>query len=41
VRALPRTQQGADLNALLMRTVMLQLIFGAMLTIGTLVAAWL
>jgi 1,4-dihydroxy-2-naphthoate octaprenyltransferase len=41
VRALPRTQQGADLNALLMRTVMLQLIFGAMLTIGTLVAAWI
>ena len=41
VRALPRTQQGADLNALLMRTVMLQLIFGAMLTISTLVAAWL
>jgi len=41
VRALPRTPAGLEFNGLLMRTVMLQLIFGAMLTIGTLLAAWL
>jgi len=32
---------GLAFNGLLMRTVMLQLIYGAMLTIGTLLAAWL
>lgn len=41
VRALPRTPPGLAFNALLMRTVMLQLIFGAMLTVGALLAAWL
>jgi 1,4-dihydroxy-2-naphthoate polyprenyltransferase len=41
VRALPRTPPGLQFNGLLMRTVMLQLVFGAMLTIGTLLAAWL
>jgi len=41
VRSLPRTPPGLAFNGLLMRTVMLQLIFGAMLTIGTLLAAWL
>ena len=41
VRALPRTPPGLAFNGLLMRTVMLQLIYGAMLTIGTLLAAWL
>ena len=41
VRALPRTTPGLEFNGLLMRTVMLQLIYGAMLTIGTLLAAWL
>jgi 1,4-dihydroxy-2-naphthoate octaprenyltransferase len=41
VRVLPRTPPGLAFNGLLMRTVMLQLIFGAMLTIGTLLAAWL
>jgi 1,4-dihydroxy-2-naphthoate octaprenyltransferase len=41
VRALPKTPPGLAFNGLLMRTVMLQLIFGAMLTIGTLLAAWL
>lgn len=41
LRALPRTTPGLAFNGLLMRTVMLQLIFGAMLTIGTLLAAWL
>jgi len=40
-RALPRTAPGLAFNGLLMRTVMLQLIYGAMLTIGTLLAAWL
>ena len=40
-RALPQTPPGLAFNGLLMRTVMLQLIFGAMLTIGTLLAAWL
>lgn len=41
VRALPRTPGGLPFNGLLLRTVMVQLIFGAMLTIGTLLAAWL
>jgi 1,4-dihydroxy-2-naphthoate octaprenyltransferase len=41
VRALPRTPPGLAFNALLMRTVMVQLTFGAMLTIGALLAAWL
>jgi 1,4-dihydroxy-2-naphthoate polyprenyltransferase len=41
VRVLPKTPPGLAFNGLLMRTVMLQLIFGAMLTIGTLLAAWL
>ena len=41
VRALPKTPPGLAFNGLLMRTVMLQLIYGAMLTIGTLLAAWL
>jgi 1,4-dihydroxy-2-naphthoate octaprenyltransferase len=41
VRQLPKTPPGLAFNALLMRTVMLQLIFGAMMTIGTLLAAWL
>ena len=41
VRAMPRTPPGLAFNGLLMRTVMLQLIYGAMLTIGTLLAAWL
>jgi len=41
VRALPGTPPGLAFNGLLMRTVMLQLIYGAMLTIGTLLAAWL
>jgi 1,4-dihydroxy-2-naphthoate octaprenyltransferase len=41
VRLLPKTPSGLAFNGLLMRTVMLQLIYGAMLTIGTLVAAWL
>jgi 1,4-dihydroxy-2-naphthoate octaprenyltransferase len=41
VRALPTTPPGLAFNGLLMRTVMLQLIYGAMLTIGTLLAAWL
>jgi len=41
VRTLPKTPPGLAFNALLMRTVMLQLIYGAMLTIGTLLAAWL
>lgn len=41
VRALPQTPAGLAFNGLLMRTVMLQLIYGAMLTIGTLLAAWL
>jgi 1,4-dihydroxy-2-naphthoate octaprenyltransferase len=41
VWALPRTPPGLAFNGLLMRTVMLQLIYGAMLTIGTLLAAWL
>lgn len=41
VRALPQTPPGLAFNGLLMRTVMLQLIFGAMLTIGTLLAAWM
>ena len=41
VRALPATAPGLAFNGLLMRTVMLQLIFGAMLTIGTLLAAWI
>jgi len=41
VRALPQTLPGLAFNGLLMRTVMLQLIFGAMVTIGTLLAAWL
>jgi 1,4-dihydroxy-2-naphthoate octaprenyltransferase len=41
VRALPKTPPGLAFNGMLMRTVMLQLIFGAMLTIGTLLAAWL
>jgi 1,4-dihydroxy-2-naphthoate octaprenyltransferase len=41
VRALPKTPPGLAFNTMLMRTVMLQLIFGAMLTIGTLLAAWL
>ena len=41
VRALPKTPPGLAFNGLLMRTVMLQLIFGAMMTIGTLLAAWL
>jgi 1,4-dihydroxy-2-naphthoate octaprenyltransferase len=41
VRALPATPPGLAFNGLLMRTVMLQLIFGAMLTIGTLLTAWL
>jgi 1,4-dihydroxy-2-naphthoate octaprenyltransferase len=40
-RALPRTPPGLPFNGLLMRTVMLQLIYGAMLTVGTLLAAWL
>jgi len=40
-RALPQTPSGLAFNGLLMRTVMLQLIFGAMVTIGTLLAAWL
>jgi 1,4-dihydroxy-2-naphthoate octaprenyltransferase len=40
-RALPQTAPGLAFNGLLMRTVMLQLIFGAMMTIGTLLAAWL
>jgi hypothetical protein len=38
---MPRTPPGLAFNGLLMRTVMLQLIYGAMLTIGTLLAAWL
>jgi 1,4-dihydroxy-2-naphthoate octaprenyltransferase len=41
VRTLPQTPAGLAFNGLLMRTVMLQLIYGAMLTIGTLLAAWL
>ena len=41
VRTLPGTPPGLAFNGLLMRTVMLQLIYGAMLTIGTLLAAWL
>jgi 1,4-dihydroxy-2-naphthoate octaprenyltransferase len=41
VRALPKTPPGLAFNGLLMRTVMLQLIYGAMLTIGSLLAAWL
>lgn len=41
VRALPKTPAGLPFNGLLMRTVLLQLIFGAMLTIGTLLAAWI
>jgi len=41
VRALPMTPAGLAFNGLLMRTVMLQLIFGAMLTVGTLLSAWL
>lgn len=41
VRALPKTPGGLPFNGLLLRTVMVQLIFGAMLTIGTLLAAWL
>jgi 1,4-dihydroxy-2-naphthoate octaprenyltransferase len=41
VRALPATPPGLAFNGLLMRTVMLQLIYGAMLTIGTLLTAWL
>lgn len=41
VRAMPATPPGLAFNGLLMRTVMLQLIFGAMLTIGSLLAAWL
>lgn len=40
-RALPATPPGLAFNGLLLRTVMVQLIFGAMLTIGTLLAAWL
>lgn len=41
VRALPKTPPGLPFNGLLMHTVMLQLIYGAMLTIGSLLAAWL
>jgi 1,4-dihydroxy-2-naphthoate octaprenyltransferase len=41
VRSLPKTPPGLPFNGMLMRTVMLQLVFGAMLTIGTLLAAWL
>jgi 1,4-dihydroxy-2-naphthoate octaprenyltransferase len=40
-RALPATPPGLAFNGLLMRSVMLQLIYGAMLTIGTLLTAWL
>ncbi len=41
VRTFPSTPPGLPFNGMLMRTVMLQLIFGAMLTIGTLLAAWI
>jgi 1,4-dihydroxy-2-naphthoate octaprenyltransferase len=41
IRTLPATAPGLAFNGLLMRTVMLQLVYGAMLTIGTLLAAWL
>jgi len=41
VRVMPKTPPGLPFNGMLMRTVMVQLIFGAMLTIGTLLAAWL
>jgi len=41
VRALPKTPPGLAFNGLLMRTVMAQLIYGAMLTVGTLLTAWL
>ncbi len=40
VRALPATPAGPDFNALLLRTVMLEALFGALLTVGTLLAAW-
>jgi 1,4-dihydroxy-2-naphthoate octaprenyltransferase len=41
MRAMPRTPPGLAFNGLLMRTVMVQLTYGAMLTVGTLLAAWL
>jgi 1,4-dihydroxy-2-naphthoate octaprenyltransferase len=39
-RALPATPPGVAFNGLLLRTVMLEALFGALLTIGTLLAAW-
>jgi 1,4-dihydroxy-2-naphthoate octaprenyltransferase len=40
VRALPETPPGVAFNGMLLRTVMLELLFGALLTVGTLLAAW-
>lgn len=40
VRALPATPPGLAFNGLLLRTVMLEALFGALLTVGTLLAAW-
>ncbi|GAB4471644.1 MAG: 1,4-dihydroxy-2-naphthoate polyprenyltransferase [Burkholderiaceae bacterium] len=39
-RALPITPPGVAFNGLLLRTVMLEALFGALLTVGTLLAAW-
>jgi 1,4-dihydroxy-2-naphthoate octaprenyltransferase len=40
VRTLPTTPPGLAFNGLLLRAVMLEALFGALLTVGTLLAAW-